>query len=176
MKKIALLLLIVSCTSFKANYYATTWAAVAYNQTITQTAIKDAVNTGALYQSSAYTIPTSLRCITKADAVTYKLDSYYGTSLRSTNDVLTKEDFRVVRLDVTAGQVECLTHTSSYTVTAYADFDYLTLTAGTSKLYTNKGLTTTYTGSGAWVTITDGWWTYQVKVNSSGVITQVSAC
>jgi hypothetical protein len=171
MKRI-LLLLLIFLVSFSPKYYSTTWAGTASNQGITQTAIKDAVTTAALYQTPVYTIPPSLRCITKADAATYHLDSYYGVSLKGTNDLLVKEDFRVCRVDVTEGQTECDVHTSSYTLTVYLDAEYMYAT----HIYTDKKLTTSYVGSGAWITITDGFWTYQVKVNSSGVITQISAC
>lgn len=148
--------------------YATTWAGVGNLQTITQTAIKDAVTTGKLTQSSAYTIPTGLKCITKADAATYNLAYYYGVSIRGTNDVLVKADFRTIRADVTAGRSECSTTSPNYTLTLYHNGESF---EEATTLYTNKELTTTYSGGSIWIVATDGYWTFSLKVNSSGVIT-----
>lgn len=176
MKKLILLLLIVVSVSFSPAPYATTWAGTGNLQGITFSALKNAVDNGFVYQSPAATIPTTLELITKADLTTYNIINYadFVISGKSSNQVLIKSDFMIIKIDVSAGQPSC--GGTNFTQLIYTSSSVIDI--GTV-CYTNKERTTTYTGDGT------SWYGYitfstsgvvAIKINSSGVITDFFAC
>lgn len=176
MKKLILLLLIAVSVSFTPAPYATTWTGTSTMQGITFAALKDGVTNGYIYQSPAVTIPNTLRLITKADIATYNILAPDITlSGKSSNQMVTKSDFMVIKIDTDPGQSACGGANCTQTIyLSTQDIGYSTI------CYTNKERTTVFVGDGT------SWYAYtsyigscggmSVKINSLGQVVDWFAC
>jgi len=175
MKKLLIIALVFIASSFctpTTLNFATTWAGTANNQALTFSAVRDAVNNSIFFSTT--TVPTGLELFTVADVTTYGLyGSFYGQGFvyKSSNQVIIKGDFATAKIDVTAGQSSC--GGTNYTVQLW--FDTITPTAGVTKCYTDRALTTLYVGDGTSYYGMDGI-AGAIKINSSGVMTVFNPC
>lgn len=115
MKKIILTGFALCCTLFitAALFFSTTWSGTASNQAVTLSALNNAASTGVFTAKTS--IPTGLKCITKAEAATYVyLDiSYSPFANKATNQLVVKSDLIAVSAPPTDPSSATLTLTYS---------------------------------------------------------------
>lgn len=157
MKKLLIVILLFSCTSFKNSYYATTWAGTASNQGITYTAMNNLYGIYTQGSGGSYypwcdggTIPSnSLQLITRSAA----LSSYCGFDIagnnsaiylkntaKASNEVLVKSDIGFFTEAYNAANSGDCSFSSGYS-DIYINSDF-------TKAYTNSAQTTLFNGGG----------------------------
>jgi hypothetical protein len=117
----------------------------------------------------------SLRTINQTVLTTYDVTPanagmLYAGTIKPSNRLLIKGDFRSISIATATGQTSCVPQ-STYPQLLWLDRDRLTV--GLTKCYTNKTLTTTYTaGNGSdWYNIRGGG---AIKIDGTGTITDLS--
>ena len=149
------------------------WENTLNNQVVSFQALANAVGVGVFINTVL--VPSNLKAIKRLDIGTYGLtpvqNGLFAAALsKPNNQQLIKGDFRSILINSTNGQTAC-TVQGSYNQLLWLDNDRLI--ANTTKCYTDKTLTTLFTGGNgsAWYNIEGGG---AVKINSSGLIVEIS--
>ena len=127
------------------------------------------------------TPPTGLKGVNRQSLTTYAVTKSQGGTqgllasgiAKSDNaQLLIKGDFRSMRIGTAAGQT-CPSTPASYNQLLWLDRDVLVVNS--TKCYTDKTLTTVFTGNGTdWYNIQNSTSNARaVKINASGVVTEI---
>ena len=84
--------IVICCLSFTTKYYASTWGGTASNQTVSVSALADAVTTGVFIQKTSFSGTT--KQITKAEAISwvYLNEAKASLAAKASNQLVVKSD------------------------------------------------------------------------------------
>lgn len=172
------ILFCIGCSAFVIQPY-TSWTSLADNQAITHDALIEGKNSYGVSMVPPYqTIPTGSKCVTKAEAVSYNVGHFYGLESRADNELITKLDFQVFKLDLSPDNC----YASDLTQTVHGNFIFAAIDVG-KYLYTDRQHTSPFVGdnstlygiqysSSPYLNPSQ----YYIKVNLSGMITHFESC
>lgn len=155
------------------------WDLLENNRVVTWDRFNAAVRAGVFTVTG--TPPTGLKGVNRQSLTTYAVTKSQGGTqgllasgiAKSDNaQLLIKGDFRSMRIGTAAGQT-CPSTPASYNQLLWLDRDVLVVNS--TKCYTDKTLTTVFTGNGTdWYNIQNSTSNARaVKINASGVVTEI---
>ena len=150
------------------------WALTQNNRVFTFASLTDAVAAGVVTLSNG-PLPSTLQSVNRAALTTFGIQPaqpgiFAAALAKPNNQQLIKGDLRSIRIRTATGQSAC-TVQASYNQLLWLDCDRIT--ANVTRCYTDKTLNTLFSsGDGtSWYNLENGG---AVKINSSGLITEIS--